>query len=71
MKPEPKSTDSYQELADSPLDLPVVAAGEGPLDHPEPNFEQMLAHAKLLLSWQGDDFLEKRRALMQPERFVL
>ena len=55
----------------SGLELPEVGEGEGLPPHPEPSFDQMLAHARLLLSWQGDDFFEKRRARMQPERFVL
>lgn len=55
------------------FDLPEVDPGEGPRDHPEATFSQMLAHAHLLLSWekQRGDFLERRRALMNPERFVM
>ena len=71
MRPDQKSPDSSQETETSSLELPPIAPGDGPLDHPEPSFSQMIAHAKLLLSWQDDDFLEKRRALMQAERFVL
>jgi hypothetical protein len=65
MNSEDSSTDSTE------LELPVVAEGEGLPPHPEPSFEQMLAHARLLLSWQSPEMLEKRRARMNPERFVM
>lgn len=64
-----KSEDSSTETSE--LKLPDVGEGEGLPPHPEPSFEQMLAHARLLLSWQGADMLEKRRARMNPERFVM
>jgi len=63
------SDDSSTE--DTGLELPVVGDGEGLPPHPEPSFDQMLAHARLLLSWQSEDFFEKRRARMQTERFFL
>ncbi len=71
MGSDQKSTETSQEIETSSLDLPTIAPGDEPLEHPEPSFAQRIAHAKLLLSWQDDDFLEKRRALMQAERFVL
>ena len=68
MKPDQKSTDSCQEMEISSTDFPIIAPGEAPLEPPIPPIPP---HAKLLLSWQGDDFLVKRRALMQSERFKL
>lgn len=65
MNSDDSSTDNTE------LELPDVGDGEGLPPHPEPSFDQMLAHARLLLSWQGPDMLEKRRARMNPERFVM
>jgi len=34
------------------LNLPEIAEGEGPIDHPEPTFDEQIAHAKMLLAWR-------------------
>ena len=53
------------------FELPEVGEGEGLPPHPEPSFEQMLAHARLMLSWQTPEMWEQRRAGMNPERFEM
>jgi len=53
------------------IELPEVGEGEGLPPHPEPSFEQMLAHARLLLSWQTPEMWQQRRARTNPERFVM
>jgi hypothetical protein len=35
------------------LNLPEIGPGEGPLDHPEPTFDEQIAHAKMLLAWKN------------------
>lgn len=35
------------------LNLPEIGAGEGPLGHPEPTFDEQIAHAKMLLAWRN------------------
>ena len=35
------------------LNLPEIGPGEGPLDHPEPTFDEQIEHAKMLLAWQS------------------
>ena len=72
-KPKTDATTRVRDGAASALDFPEVLPSEEPLAHPEPTFSQMLAHARLLLSWENDKdaFLKRRRAFMNPERFVL
>ena len=35
------------------LNLPEVGPGEGPIGHPEPTFEEQMAHAQMLLAWRN------------------
>jgi hypothetical protein len=35
------------------LNLPEIGPGEGPIDHPEPTFDEQIAHAKMLLAWKN------------------
>ncbi len=35
------------------LNLPEVGPGEGPLPHPEPTFDEQIAHARMLLAWRN------------------
>ncbi len=32
------------------LNLPEIGPGEGPIGHPEPTFDEQIAHAKMLLA---------------------
>ena len=52
-------------------EFPAVSPGDELPEHQEPSFAQMLAHARLLLSWRDSDYFEKRRELMDAERFVI
>jgi len=53
------------------LNLPEIGEGEGPLGHPEPTFEEQIAHARFLLTTIPPDFYERRRGSMNSEPFRL
>jgi hypothetical protein len=53
------------------LDLPVVAAADAPLPHPQPSFFLQMQHADFILSTLPPDFYIKRLRRMNPEPFTL
>jgi hypothetical protein len=50
------------------VDLPEIAAGDGPVEHPSPTWEQQLRHARLLLDLDRLDPDERLRR--RPDRYL-
>lgn len=46
----------------------MVGEGEGRLPHPQPGFDQMLAHARRVPFWRVSQLRDAQRAEMNPER---
>jgi hypothetical protein len=53
--PHPASKNDSSAISDDLLDLnlPVIGPGEGPISHPEPTFDEQIAHARMLLAWKN------------------
>ena len=53
--PHPASKNDSSAISDDlfDLNLPEVGPGEGPISHPDPTFDEQIAHAKMLLEWKS------------------
>ena len=53
------------------LDLPEITAENGPIDHPEPSSVLAHQHSVLLATSVPAEVWEKRREMMNPNRFEM
>jgi len=71
----PKFSRKSNDNSDNPswlaLDLPMVSESNQPLDHPTPSADLVIAHAMELIRSMTEKDWEKRRPMMNPERFCL
>jgi len=51
--PHPASETGSSATSSDLFDLNLPEIAEGPLDHPEPTFDEQIAHAKMLLAWRN------------------